>query len=206
MIDFLTIKDCIDAITDPEHPQSSKAVAYIRSNVEDHFLSTIRDVDNAEAAWNALEAVFQQRSTACLLSLQRDLSKLKMEPGESVSCYIGRARTLLNRLIAAGSDLEESDIVPNVMTGLPPEYSMLVTVLENNAVAPTLDELLAKALVVEQKNQRGSGQTFRAMAFSSSAKAATEFKGRCWKCGRRGHIQRDCRSKVQVNTVRVAAM
>ena len=220
MMDFLTIKDCIDAITEPEHPQSAKAVAYIRSNVEDHFLSTIRDMNNARAAWNALEAVFQQRSTACLLSLQRDLTKLKMEASESVSSYIARGRTLLNRLVAAGSDLEESDIVPNVMTGLPSEYSMLVTVLENNAAAPTLDELLAKALVVEQKHQRGSGQTFRAQAFSSFSSSRPSnnsngpfgytgyrpgpdnaYKPRgahgpyCYYCNKPGHIKAECRKR-----------
>lgn len=202
MLDFLTIKDCVGAVDDPEHPQSSKALAYIRSCVEDQFLSIIRNYDNAQAAWNALEAVFQARSTACLLSLQCELSKLKMEPAESVSSYIAGARTLLNRLSAAGSDLEEADIMPNIMSGLPAEYSMLVTVLENAAAAPSLDELLAKALVVEQKNKTGSGQTFRAQAF----KAAVEFKGKCWKCGEHGHLQRDCRPKVYARTVRVAAM
>jgi hypothetical protein len=192
MGDYLTIKDCADAIFDANHAQSAKALAFIRSNVEDQYLSIIRQLDNAQEAWDALEAVFQQRSSASLLHLMRDLSKLKMEASESVSAYIGRARTLLNQLSAAGSDLEEGDIVPNVMSGLPAEYSMLVTVLENNDVAPTLNDLLAKALVVEQKNKVGSGETFRATAFKAAV-----FGGKCWKCGERGHLQRYCRSNSQ---------
>ena len=167
ILDLLVIKDCAGAIDDANHEQSAKALAYIRSSVEDHFLPTIREVVNAREAWLALEHVFQQRSLAATLSYQRDLSKLRMDTNESVSSYIGRARTLLNNLTAAGSDLAEADIVPNVMSGLPSEYNMLVTVLENAAVAPSLDELLARALVVEQKHTRSSSsQTFRAQAFS----------------------------------------
>ena len=93
MKDFLTIKDCIEAVTDAQHPQSAKALAYIRTNVEDQYLPIIRDKPNAMEAWDALA-----RSTACLLALQRDLSRLKMDTNETISSYVGRARTLLNRL------------------------------------------------------------------------------------------------------------
>ena len=218
MRDFLIIKDCEAALNDPEHAQSAKALAYIRSYVEDQYLAIIRDMANAQAAWNALEAVFQQRSTASLLNLQRDLSRLKMEPNESVSSYVGRSRMLLNSLSAAGADIEEEDIVPNVLTGLPTEYSMLVTVLENAAVPPSLDELLAKALVTEQKHKRGSGQTFHAQALSSSSRPVygnpafgnhhgpasntinTNFKasgtpGNCFYCHRHGHTKAECRKR-----------
>ena len=84
ILDHLTIKDCKDPITDAEHPQSAKALAYIRSLVEDQYLPIIREQDTAKGAWDALAAVFQARSTACLLTLQRDLTGLKMESNETV--------------------------------------------------------------------------------------------------------------------------
>jgi len=222
--DLLVIKDCADAIDNAAHEQSAKALAYIRSSVEDHLLPSIREAENARAAWLALEHVFQQRSLAATLSYQRDLSKLRMETNESVSSYIGRARTLLNNLTAAGSDLSEADIVPNVMSGLPSEYNMLVTVLENAAVAPSLDELLARALVVEQKQARSSSsQTFRAQAFSINNNRPGPVFGRpnygnyrppsgnsnsntsfanpsrprliCHYCNKPGHIKAECRKR-----------
>lgn len=219
MHDLLVIKDCSEAIEDANHAQSAKALAYIRSSVEDHFLPTIREVGDARAAWIALENVFQQRSMAAILSYQRDLSKLKMESNETVSSYIGRARTLLNNLTAAGSDLTEADIVPNVMSGLPSEYNMLVTVLENATAAPSLDELLARALVVEQKNSRAPSTTFKAQAFSSSSSRFGSNFGRpnfgmprlpsfnnsrvtsskpritCHYCNKPGHIKAECRKR-----------
>jgi hypothetical protein len=219
--DLLVIKDCADAIDNAAHEQSAKALAYIRSSVEDHLLPSIREVENARAAWLALEHVFQQRSLAATLSYQRDLSKLRMETNESVSSYIGRARTLLNNLTAAGSDLSEADIVPNVMSGLPSEYNMLVTVLENAAVAPSLDELLARALVVEQKQARSSSnQSLRAHAFNNSINSRpgppfgrptyghfrpptgnTSFANPsrprlyCHYCNKPGHIKAECRKR-----------
>ena len=64
IFDLLVIKDCEGAIADPEHDQSAKALAYIRAYVEDEYLPIIRVLPNAHDAWNALEAVFQARSTA----------------------------------------------------------------------------------------------------------------------------------------------
>ena len=219
IFDLLVIKDCEGAIADPEHDQSAKALAYIRAYVEDEYLPIIRVLPNAHDAWNALEAVFQARSTASLLNLQRDLSSLKMQSNETVSSYVGRSRTLLNNLAAAGADIDEADILPNVLSGLPSDYNMLVTVLENAAVAPSLDELLSKALVTEQKLKRGSGQSFRAQAFSSYSKPfngsflynpAAPFRPSdnrpgnaskhsniyCYYCNRPGHIKAECRKRA----------
>ena len=129
IFDLLVIKDCEEAIAAPAHAQSAKALAYIRAYVEDEYLPIIRDVPNAHDAWNALEAVFQARSTASLLNLQRDLSSLKMQSNETVSSYVGRARTLLNNLTAAGADIAEADIVPNVLSGLPSDYNMMMMMM-----------------------------------------------------------------------------
>ena len=67
MHDFLVIKDCQEAITVADHPASAKALAFIRTYIEDEYLPIIKDLSNAQAAWKALQEVFQARSTACLL-------------------------------------------------------------------------------------------------------------------------------------------
>jgi gag-polypeptide of LTR copia-type/Integrase core domain/GAG-pre-integrase domain/Zinc knuckle len=184
----------------------AKALAAIGLCVEDHHLPTIEKCTTAKAAWEALEAIYQAKSVAKELQLTRELNSLKKNPHEDVTKYISRAKAIRDQLQAAGSTIQDRAVVIAVLAGLPSEYDMLVCVLENATTPPTLDELLPKALMIEQRSSPLEESKEQALftkgkrsfkkAHSDRPSGSKERESRsCYYCGKTGHLKKDCFKK-----------
>ena len=208
---LLQIKDCWTAVEGSDLRRDSKALAYIRLNVGDQFLPTVRAAETSKAAWEALERLFEQKSTARKLQLRMELAMFALRPGERLEAYFARAEDLRLQLTAAGSQPSEEDIVLAALGGLPDEFNVIATVLEQSEMTLTLDLVRARLLLAEQKLSRTSA------APAGTEKALVSFQQpshhqqrpqqqnqqprsphatkRCFKCHQLGHIARNCRSK-----------
>ena len=199
----------VNAVTD------AKALALIGLCVEDYHLPIIEKCNTAKEAWEVLAAVYKAKSTAVVLKLKRELNALRKEHSEPVTKYIARARAIRDQLQAAGHSVTDEDVVLQVLAGLPPEYDMLVTVLENADDTPSLEEVLAKALLVEGKVGTTSHESQERAALLSRIKPRHELrqqhqhhhggkeghqqpdkkKKACYYCGKKGHFKKDCWKK-----------
>jgi hypothetical protein len=171
----------------------AKALALITLCVADHHKSFLAECETSQQAWSALNAVYVAQSNAKRLQLLREMHNLKLLPGEALSVYFSRARDTRNQLLAAGHQVTEESVVWSVLAGLPSEYESMVNIIQAGSDALELEDILPKLMLVEQRQVQSSGVSFKAQAFA----ARTEFKGKCWKCGKHGHQQRDCRSPVK---------
>eukprot|EP00877_Chromochloris_zofingiensis_P012360 jgi/Chrzof1/7378/Cz02g21180.t1 len=88
---YLVARGYSAAITNAEDANSDKALASITLAVEDHFLPTVYKAASAKAAWDALQALFQQRSVANQLNLTQELNNLTLQPGETITQLLARA-------------------------------------------------------------------------------------------------------------------
>jgi len=206
---LLTLKT-LSAAIEPAEDQAvdaavdQKALALIGLYVADHHKSTLAGCETANEAWEALKAVYKAKSNARRLHLLRELHNLKLLPGEHLTVYFSRARSIRNQLLAAGHELEEEDVVWSILAGLPIEYESMVNIIQAGTDDLEMDDILPKLMLVEQRLAKPSGATFKVQAFT--AVAAGEFKGKCWKCGKRGHRQSNCQSKRKVNVDYVTAL
>jgi hypothetical protein len=213
---LLATKDCIGAITDAANPNSAKAMGLMIMCVEEQHLATIEQAQNAAAAWTALEALYQQTSTANLLQLRKQLTTLEKKANESIQQYLARARSVADQIRAATANpVNAADLVLAVLAGLPSEYNMVRTVIENMAALPSLAEVQAKLLLVEKQHPESDGDT----AFYTKVEPARKpgkfrkadnrqpgnppGKGgyskkmkSCYYCGKRGHFLRECRFRI----------
>ena len=189
---------------------NDKAIAAIGLNVKEHHLSTVNDAASAEALWTTLQQGYQARTLPRMLQLRQQLTTLKKVPGEAVPKYIARAKELWRDLVACGANISEQDVVVAVLAGLPKEYETLVTVLEANNQALTLDSLLPRLLVVENRLGRAEEETkallttrHQARDFKkgkgqgrdkswSKGNGQGKTKGKCWGCGQPGHHRSEC--------------
>jgi transposase InsO family protein len=206
---------------DESETNSAKALAAIGLAVEKHHLPIISKCQDAKEAWESLKATYEAKSNARKLQLKRELNHLRKEPSEPLTTYFSRATDIRDQLLSAGQEVPDDEIVLTILSGLPSEYDMVVTVLTTGNEQHKLDELLAKLLQVEQRSTRTPDTKERAL-FSNGAN--TSFRGRgdgrqskpggnwrpgggskpkqhseaeCWHCGRKGHIQSECRSKAR---------
>lgn len=204
MKSVLTIKDCIEAISDANSAKSDKARAMITLCVEDFHLSEITGCNNAKEVWDALQRTYKARSIANQLTLMKDLNSIRMGHNEPVAKYIGRARSLRDQLQAAGHAVDAKSVALAVLNGLPEQYSTLVTVLETQAALPSLEELQAKALLTEQRlNSEAPDHTGSNAYYAAAGKSSYRPGGRpgggkqresrsCYYCNKKGHLKKDC--------------
>ncbi len=70
---------------------------------------------------------------------------LKQESGEPVAKYVGRAKDLERKLLAARAEVKPEDLAMSVITSLSKEFDMLVTVLVAADAVKSIDEMLPTA-------------------------------------------------------------
>lgn len=157
---LLATKDCLGAIRAAGDPNSEKAMGLMIMCVEDQHLATIEQAGSAAAAWNALEALYQQTSTANLLQLRKQLTTLEKRSAECIQQYVARARSIADQIRAAtNTEVNATDLVLAVLAGLPSEYSVVRTIIENMAAVPSLAEVQAKLLLAEKQLPESDGDT-----------------------------------------------
>jgi len=83
--------------------------------------------------------------------LKRELNNLKKGTSGPLPKYISRVRTIWNDLKASGHDIKESEVVFNVLAGLPKEYETTVAIMEAAEKEMGLDEILSRLLNMEQR-------------------------------------------------------
>ena len=96
-------------------------------------------------------------------------------------------------------------MVWSILGGLPTEYESMVNIIQAGTDSLDMDDILPKLMIVEQRQTKPTGMSFRAQALSAVTESK-EFTGKCWKCGKRGHVQRNCRAQVGANSFRRVAV
>lgn len=199
----LESKGWAGAIDDAEDAHSSEAKALIGLSVQDFHLPTVTGCANAKEAWEALEELYKTSSRAQILRLKQQLNSLVMDDSaERVTQYVSRAMGIRDQLAAAGSSVDEDDVVMAVLAGLPEDYKMIATVLENSDEELTLSEVLAKLILAEQRIGPKNIYPAETALFTKVNKARRPggYGGNggsngskvCWYCLQPGHFKADC--------------
>ena len=182
-----------------------KAHAHIIQRVKDHHLETLAGLNSAREAWSVLEATYQAKSNARKLTLRKELTQLKMNPGEPLTKYVARARDIQAQLRAAGHTVEDTDLAFTALAGLPDAYETMATVLL--ATSPTkdlrLDDMMPMLLQVEQRlpTERHGPETAlsatpgRGHPPGRPTGAARKEDRTCFYCKKPGHLKADCRKR-----------
>jgi len=181
-------------VTDTDGDQ--KALALIGLSVMDHHLPSLGQRETAKAAWDALAAVYKAKSMARRVVLKREMNSLKKAAEEPMTKYVARAKELRDQLAAAGLVTDDEEVAAALLAGLPPDYDVIVAVLETTADKVDLDVLLGKLLTAEQRLPKANEPT-APRAYAGAAERAPRGGGqrpppRCFYCEELGHIVRNC--------------
>jgi len=90
---------------------------------------TAQRAKSAAEAWATLKSVYAAQSTARQMQLKQEMNLLVKGPGETLK-DITRATDLRDQLLSAGYEVREVEVVLSVLNGLPENYALIRTVLE----------------------------------------------------------------------------
>jgi hypothetical protein len=106
-------------VTEANAEKDRKAKALIGHYVKDHLLFAVKRAASAREAWEALKALYVQRSVARKQELRIKLTNLRMLPEEDMARFVGRAQQLSADLQASGAEVRELELVQAILAGLP---------------------------------------------------------------------------------------
>jgi len=173
------------------------AFATIQMSVKPVHLNTVTSVDTAKEAWDALKVMFEACENAQLLRLMDELSSLKKGDEENIIKFASRTKMIRDELAMLGNPVDDNTLALRVLSGLPSEYGMLRTVLENKDVKLVMSDMTAKLLQVEQRNIAGGSSKpaggVKSQAFTVAAPKKPFDKNSvvCYYCDEKGHMKGD---------------
>ena len=191
----------VDLVIDAWDAMNEKALATIQMLVKPVHLNTVTSVDTANEAWDALKVKFEARDNAQLLRLMDELSSLKKGGDENVIKFVSLAKMIRDEHAMLGNPVDDNRLALRVLAGLPVEYGMLRTVLENKDTKLVMSDVTAKLLQVEQRSISVGASKPSGSVKSQAFAAATPLKPFDKKsvmrfyCNKKGHMQRHYHKK-----------
>ena len=181
-------------------------------NVSTTLLYLITSCQTPKEAWTTLKGQFERNTLANKLFLKKKYFRCEMTDGSGLTEHLKQMKELTDKLSAIGAVIEEEDQIVTLLGSLPASYATVVTALETKIDNLTLTFVQQALINEEQKrvNDNSRGATSDGASAMSSqfrgnvqdnykavgAERTSTFK--CYKCGKEGHIKRDCPKWKQI--------
>ena len=184
-----------------------RAAMLRRINREERTLLQHDGTLTAKDVWDRLHESYGIHNAATSLRILGKYWTLKKTANETVMQYYTRALSLASELRESGEKISETDMVATIMNGLPRKYNLVKVTIHASGGMPALDRL-KMILINEESDMVGDGDMLvhgntqyeqgeissqPSFARLGHAKQRKKFTRKCYKCGKKGHMARQCR-------------
>lgn len=158
---------------------------------EEAMLHIITCTTSAEM-WRKLQSVYEQKTETSVHIIQQRFFQYKFEKGIDMSVFLSKIQEMQNQLKQMGEEISDKFVITKVLMSLPDEYKHFVSAWES---APndkqTFENLVARLLIEEERvKEKNAAYLQQSSAFLMKNKRIVK----CFKCGKNGHYQSDCRN------------
>jgi len=163
----------------------------------DKELAHIKACKGPAEAWTTLCNIHETKSLSNILFLRRKFFTAKMEEGTDILEHINKVKSLADQLACLEVAVQPEDIVMTLLDSLPPSFENLITALETRPVKELTVEFITARLMHEatkRKEKEPQGEDtamFLRHGKGTTTNARSEART-CFKCGKPGHIARNC--------------
>lgn len=187
--------------------QNRTAKSVIVEYLADSFLSFAKEELTARDIIKNLDALYERKSLATQLAIRKKLLSLKLQGDTPLVKHFTVFDDFITELLAAGAKLEETDKLSHLLLTLPTSYDGVITAIEtlledNLTLGFVKPRLLDHEVKIKNEGSETSAKVLHVRAESNGRRFDTRsnqqsFKdtkklSKCYHCGRKGHVKRDC--------------
>lgn len=208
--DLLEVLDPANQPSSPDDPgytawkrNDKRARIIITSALAFSQLKFIVTCTSAHSMWTKLSSIYEQRSGACLSTLQQKFYEYRMDEDASMASHLSTIETMAQQLRDLGAPMVESAVVTKIICSLSSKYRHFRSAWDSVSVQDqTLLNLSSRLMKEESMATEDSKKEPAKDAALISKKLSKEDyikekkkTTRCAYCHRRGHWIKECRSR-----------
>lgn len=190
--------------------KDKKCKTLIVSRIHDDQLEHLQGRDSPKQMWDSLVSVFERKSVAKRLHLNRQLTKLQYTGGSLQEHFVQFDR-LIRLFRGAGGMMDNIDVVCRLLLSLDDtEYGTVVTSIESQPEERLTMDFVKSRLLDEEIKRRStvsvaSGLKNESAAFAGTGKKQVKKKKKifkCFGCQKEGHKLAECPEKKNKSDVK----
>lgn len=196
--------------------KDSKALALINLSITHSQLNHVKKATTSKEAWDGLKAVFESRGPVRKAALYKQLQRMEKKPNITMTQYVTEFTRKAEQLEEAGIEIPNELLSIMLLGSLPTEFENFSVAIESRDEIPTLENLKIKlieeearqndrvartsedynndALLTKGRPERSKGPNAKPKDSHTKANV-NKFSGKCFNCGKSGHMSRFCRAK-----------
>ena len=193
-----------------------KALRTIRLCLATSVTFNISKETTTEGLMQTLSKLYEKPSASNKVFLMKRLFNMNMSEGGSVANHLNDFNTVTSQLSSVGVNFDDEVRALLFLCSLPESWNGLVMAISNSVSGSStlkFDDVVG-AILSEEMRRKSSGETSgnalsaesrgrKMERGKSSGYRSKSRKGRsksrsgivCWKCGKKGHLKKDCRSR-----------
>lgn len=176
-----------------------KAKATIVLLLDDCQLPLVKNCAFASDVYNSLKAYHQKTSRSVRVSLLKKLCSVNLSEGGNLERHLSEVDELIDRLDAAGTELDKDTKICMLLRSLPPSFDAIVSALDGRSDDDISMDVVKSKLTDEYfrrlERDGSSVETEKAMR-SSEGKIGKDSRT-CYFCKLPGHLRRNCRKFLE---------
>ncbi|KAK2429896.1 Pol polyprotein/retrotransposon [Trifolium repens] len=172
-----------------------RAASAIRLCLAKNVLTNVQNLSSAKELWERLEGLYQAKDISNRLLLKEQFHNLRMDEGTKISDHLSTLNNIVSELESIKVEIDDEDKALRLIWSLPPSYVHLKPVLMYGKEKLNFGEVATKIISEERRMKSDESTSSSSMLLTRSGTNEKKIHAKnlpCWKCGRSGHLKRNC--------------